>query len=285
MISELARSRRVLLAATTGLLADARIPEPRREAVRLWGELAGGHPGEALLRPEEPADPGFGARLLEAARRRATGEPLAHVAGRIGFRRLILRADRRALIPRPETEGLVDLLLARVRGGRVADVGTGGGALALSLAQEGGFERVLGVDLSAEALALAQENRRTLGFGIDLARGDLCAPIAAEALDALVSNPPYLTDREYATLDPSVRAWEPRAALAGGPDGMAATARLLDDGRRVLRPGGWVALEIDCTRAGDCARLAGELGWHEIAIHADLFGRERYLLARRSTTP
>jgi release factor glutamine methyltransferase len=285
MISDLGVSRRALLAAAADLLAAAGSAEPRREALRLWGELAEGHPGEALLGPEQPAAPAFASRLLEAARRRASGEPLAHIAGRAGFRRLVLSCDRRALIPRPETEGLVDLLLPRARGGRVADVGTGTGALALSLAQEGGFDRVLGVDLSADALALAAENRSATGLGIHLVRGDLCHPVASDSLDALVSNPPYLTDREYAALDQSVRAWEPAVALASGPAGMDATARLLDDGRRVLRPGGWVAIEVDCTRAGECARRAGELGWSEIAIHADLFGRERYLLARRSATP
>jgi release factor glutamine methyltransferase len=286
MISDLVRSRRALLAAGADLLAAAGIAHPRREVLRLWGELAEErHPAEALLRPEQPATPAFASRLLEAVRRRASGEPFAHVVGRTGFRRLLLRSDRRALIPRPETEGLVDLLLPRVRGGRVADVGTGTGALALSLAQEGGFDRVLGVELSPDALALAAENRGATGLAIDLVRGDLCQPLAAGSLDALVSNPPYLTDREYASLDPSVRAWEPAAALASGPEGMDATARLLADGRRVLRPGGWVAIEVDCTRAGECARRAGELGWAEIAIHADLFGRERYLLARRSATP
>jgi release factor glutamine methyltransferase len=284
MISELARTRRDLLVAAAGLLAAAGLAQPRREALRLWAELGGGHPGEALLSPEATVAPAFARRLLDAARRRASGEPLAHVAGRIGFRRLVLRSDRRALIPRPETEGLVDLLLSRVGTGRVADIGTGTGALALSLAQEGGFDRVLGVELSADALALARENREVTGIGVDLVRGDLCGPLAPGSLDALVSNPPYLTDREYATLDSSVRAWEPAAALASGPDGMAATGRLLEEGRRVLRAGGWIAIEVDCTRAGACARRAGELGWSEIAIHADLFGRERYLLARRSAT-
>jgi release factor glutamine methyltransferase len=223
-------------------------------------------------------------RFLGAARRRAAGEPLAHVTGRAGFRHLDLRSDRRALIPRPETEGLVDLLLARVRHGRVADIGTGTGALALSLAQEGGFARVVAVDISADALDLARENRRLTGLPVDLVRGDLCGSLGTGSLDALVANPPYLSDGEHAALDGSVRDWEPALALASGPDGMAATARLLDESRRVLRQGGWLALEVDCTRAGDTARRAGELGWTEPVIHADLFGRERYLLARRSAT-
>ena len=270
-----------LVALATGMLSEAGRGEPRREALRLWRDLLGGHP---VLAPAAAVDDGAATRFLDAARRRAAGEPLAHVTGRAGFRHLDLRCDRRALIPRPETEGLVDLLLARARDGQVADIGTGTGALALSLAQEGGYRRVIAVDISAAALDLARENRRLTGADIDLVRGDLCTALGTAALDALVANPPYLSDGEYASLDGSVRDWEPALALASGPDGMAATARLLDEGRRPLRPGGWLALEVDCNRAGDAARRAGELGWTEIAIHADLFGRERYLLARRSAT-
>ena len=189
-------------------------------------------------------------------RRRAAGEPLAHVTGRIGFRTLQLRSDRRALIPRPETEGLVDLVLARVRTGRIADIGTGSGCLALSLAAEGGFEQVWAVDSSAEALALARGeprgNRRQGGAD---PRRPLRSRCATDSLDAVVSNPPYLTDGEYEALDPSVKQWEPAAALSSGPDGLDATSRLLSDARDVVRPGGWLALEVDCTRA---ARVAAQ---------------------------
>jgi release factor glutamine methyltransferase len=217
-----------------------------------------------------------------AVARRAKGQPLAHVTGTAGFRHLTLRSDARALIPRPETEGLVDLLLARVRTGRVADVGTGTGCLALSLATEGAFDTVVATDVSAAALALAAENRRITGARVSLVRGDLCAPLGVASLDALVSNPPYLTADEYATLDPSVRDWEPRLALESGVEGLDSTTRLLDQARAVLRPGGWLALEVDATRSAACAARAATLGWGDVSIHADLFGRERYLLARRS---
>jgi release factor glutamine methyltransferase len=216
--------------------------------------------------------------------RRALGEPLAYVTGRIGFRHLSLASDSRALVPRPETEGLVELLLLRVRTGRVLDVGTGTGCIALSLAQEGAFSRVVGVDSSPGALDLARINRRLLGLPVDLVRGDLCRPFAADAFDAVISNPPYLTASEYASADGSVRNWEPASALVSGEDGMTATTRLLDEGREVLRPGGWLALEVDCLRAALAAERAGELGWSDVSVHMDLFGRERYLLARRSNT-
>jgi release factor glutamine methyltransferase len=189
------------------------------------------------------------------------------------------------LIPRPETEGLVDLVLERVSGGRVADLGTGSGCIALSLAIERRYDAVLAVDSSADALALAEENRQLTGAGVTLVRGDLTPGLAAGSFDALVSNPPYLTEREYAELDPAVSRWEPREALVSGADGLNATVRLLDEGRRVLRSGGWLALELDASRAAALAALARGLGWGGVEVRVDLFGRERYLLARRSERP
>jgi release factor glutamine methyltransferase len=274
-------SRRALLAEATAELGAAGVSEPRREALRLWAELRRSAT-EAIVEPDAEADPALATRLREAVRRRARGEPLAHVAGHTGFRTLTLRTDRRALIPRPETEGLVDLLLERARTGRVADIGTGTGCLALSLALEGDFDVVLAVDASGEALALAAENRDVLRLPVTLLRGDLCRPLRPGSLDAMISNPPYLTDREYAELDRSVKDWEPAEALVSGPDGLHATVRLLGEASDVLQPGGWLALEVDCTRAGDVAARAESLGWLDVAVHADLFGRERYLLARRS---
>lgn len=281
---EVLPTRRALLSQATAELAAAGVTEPRREALRLWSELRPSA-AEVILEGDAGANPELAAALRDAVRRRALGEPLAHVAGRSGFRRLVLRTDRRALIPRPETEGLVDLLLGRMRSGCVADIGTGTGCLALSLAAEGDFELVAAVDSSEEALGLAAENRDALRLPVTLVRGDLCAPLRPHSLDAVISNPPYLTEREYAELDPSVKAWEPAEALVSGPDGLRATVRLLRESRDVLRPEGWLALEVDCTRAGEVAARAESLGWMDVAIHADLFGRERYLLARRSAEP
>jgi release factor glutamine methyltransferase len=285
MRSDAAPSRVALLAEATAALSAAGVSEPRREALRLWSELRGTSPAEIFLDGEAEAEPAAAAALRVAVRRRAAGEPLGHVAGRIGFRSLLLWSDRRALIPRPETEGLVDLVLARTRTGRAADIGTGSGCLALSLASEGSFTQVVAVDISADALAQAEENRAALGARVDLVRGDLCEPLRPGSLDAVVSNPPYLTEGEYAALDPSVKRWEPAAALVSGPDGLHATGRLLHQARSVLRAGGWLALEVDCTRAAEVAAQAGALGWMDVAIHADLFGRERYMLARRSAQP
>jgi release factor glutamine methyltransferase len=284
-VPDLEQSRRTLLADATASLHAAGVATPRRDALRIWADLAGETPGEGLMRLEGSVDRMAAQAFLAAVERRVRGEPLAHATGWVGFRGLTLRSDPRALIPRPETEGLVDLLLGRVRSGRVADVGTGTGCLALSLAAEGGFAEVVAVELSADALALAGENRALTGVDVGLVRGNLCAPLRSGGLDALVSNPPYLTAGEYAVLDPSVKDWEPRSALESGADGLLATTRLLKEAPRVLRPGGWLVVEVDCTRAAETARRAGALGWTDVAIHADLFGRERYLLARRSEIP
>jgi release factor glutamine methyltransferase len=283
MAPELAVTIRALIREGAACLAAAGIPAARREALALWAAVDSGSLGAGVLDGDRPVGPRV-EPFQAAMRRRVAGEPLAHVTGRAGFRHLELVSDQRALIPRPETEGLVDLVLGAVCTGRVADVGTGSGCLALSLAMEGGFSEVVATDVSSAALSLARENRDRAGARVRLLRGDLCRPLRPGAFDALVSNPPYLTEDEYAVLDPSVRAWEPREALVGGADGLASITRLLDEGRGILRPGGWVAMEVDCSRAAECAGRAGALGWTDVAIHADLFGRERYLLARRSDT-
>ena len=267
-------------------LRRAGIPDARRQAIRIWSELSSIPQAEVLLARNGTVSPPQAVEFRSAIQRRAAGEPMAHVTGWAGFRHLLLRSDRRALIPRPETEGLVDLLLQRVRSGIVADVGTGSGCIALSLALEGLFTRVIGVDCSGEALALARLNAELQGTqgSVSFVRGDLCSPLRHERFDALISNPPYLTRGEYEALDSSVRDWEPALALSSGAEGLDATMRLLEEGPAILRPGGWLALEVDCTRAALAARLAVERGWQAVSIHIDLFDRERYLLAQRSET-
>jgi release factor glutamine methyltransferase len=273
-----------VLAEGRDRLHRAGIAESRREALRIWADLAHVDIARVLVHGSEPADSEAVRLFHRQVMRRCSGEPLAHVTGVIGFRHLTLRSDSRALIPRPETETLVDLLLSRVRTGRVADIGTGSGCLALSLAQEGDYSEVVGVDCSSPALGLARLNGKLAELPLTLVQGDLCAPLRPAAFDALVSNPPYLTAAEYSGLDASVRNWEPAMALVSGSDGLEATARLLDEGQFALRVGGWLALEVDCSRAALAAARARALGWDDVTIHMDLFGRERYLLARRSNT-
>jgi len=281
-VTELSGSLTGLLAEARKILGTAGIPEPAREALLLWADMSDEPAAGVLLASSRTLDPDLAAVFLGAVERRARGEPLSYVTGWTGFRLLKLRIDRRALIPRPETEGLVELLLERVGGGRVADVGTGSGCIALSLATEGRYDRVIAIDRSPAALALAAVNRELVGAPVTLVRGDLTAPLRSRSLDGLVSNPPYLTATEYRDLDTSVAGWEPRDALVSGDDGLDATIRLLHDGSRVLRSGGWIALELDVNRAATVAELARTREWEAVEVRADLFGRERYLLARRS---
>ncbi len=270
------------LDAAASRLRSAGIAEPRREAERLWGGLRREGRSAAILARTEPLHREDDRVFADAVRRRASGEPLAYVTGWCGFRHLELRIDRRALIPRPETELLVELLLRRVSGGTIADIGTGSGCIALSLLTEGRFGRVIAIDRSRAALDLARENAALVGRRPLFVRGDLATSLPADTCDAIVSNPPYLTVAEHGALEPAVRDWEPREALASGPDGMEATRALLADGLRVVRPGGCIALELDASRAGLAGRSASAAGWTNVSVINDLFGRERYLLAQRS---
>jgi release factor glutamine methyltransferase len=270
-----------LLQAAAGRLQAAGVSEPRREARRIWQDLMDGRTLPIDEREVEIAE-ADAARLTQAITRRAAGEPAAHVTGLVGFRRLTLRSDARALIPRPETEGLVELVLQRQPEGSVIDVGTGTGCIALALADEGRYRRVVGLDRSATALSLAAENVRRTGSAVHLVRGDLLQAVKPGSVDAVVSNPPYLTDGEYASLDRSVRDWEPAAALASGADGLEATRRLLPMAAEALRPRGWLALEVDALRAGDVAAIAQAAGWADVMVHMDLFGRARFVVARKS---
>ena len=273
----------VVLQRAVDRLRHEGIPDSRRQVFSIWSEISGDRWSAVLGQCRVPEADKVD-RFVQAIERRAQGEPLAYVTGTIGFRHLTVQTDRRALIPRPETEGLVDLLLQRVRGGVVADVGTGTGCLALSLALEGGFDQVLAIDNSHDALELARQNvaATSARSPARVIQGDLCTSLAGGTLDALVSNPPYLSTDEYAALDPSVRDWEPAAALIAGADGLEITSRLLNEARGLLRPGGWLALEVDCSRADRAAQHAVRSGWENVSIHQDLFGRERYVLAQRS---
>jgi release factor glutamine methyltransferase len=277
-------SVREALAEAREMLRVAGIADARRESLHLWGAVTGRNPGVDLLADDAMADPVVLARLRALTTRRAGGEPLAYVTGTMDFRHLSLLSDRRALIPRPETEGLVEVALQCTRTGIAADIGTGSGAIALALRQEGAFSEVIGIDLSPAALELALVNAGHTGLAVTWLEGDLLAPLGHRQVDLLVSNPPYLTEAEFLGCDRSVRDYEPKMALVSGDDGMLTTRALLDHGRRVVTPGGWIALEVDCGRADVTAHLAEELGWSAVHVLDDLFGRARYVRAQLRTT-
>lgn len=212
--------------------------------------------------------------LLEPlVRRREQREPLAYILGSWGFRQLVLRTDRRALVPRPETEILVDrclALLGREGEPRVLDLGTGTGAIALAIADERPGARVTGVDSSVDALGLARENASLLGLPVELREGGI--ETAAEGWDLVVSNPPYVSLTEIEGLEPEVRDWEPRAALVG--------ERVHAEVARRARTT-WLALEVGDGQAGNVASELAGLGYGAIRISRDLARRQRVVEGRR----
>ena len=231
-------------------------------------------------------------RARAAAAKRGRGAPLAYAVGRACFRHLTLDVDERVLIPRPETEMLVELVLERADGwhGLAVDVGTGCGAIALALASEGPFARVLATDVSADALAVAAANSRMLSARgalraeISLAQGALLAPLRArrERADVVVSNPPYIAYDEAAALPADVRDWEPPVALFSGGQGLDASAQLVREAADALVAGGLLALEVDARRASLVVELAArDTRYRDIGVHLDLAGRERFVLAVR----
>jgi release factor glutamine methyltransferase len=224
-----------------------------------------------------------------AASRRASGAPFAYAAGRAAFRHLTLDVDDRVLIPRQETEVLIDEVLAAVgpnEGGVAIDVGTGSGAIALALASEGPFARVIATDVSRDALDVARHNAAlcapALRAPVEFRHGSLLAPVRDVRARVVVSNPPYIAFEEAASLPASVRDWEPALALYSAMDGMAATAAIVKQAADILEPNGLLALEVDARRASLAAELAASDGrYGDVRVRLDLAGRERFVLALR----
>lgn len=220
-----------------------------------------------------------------------TGAPQQYATGQAAFRHLELFVDRSVLIPRPETEVLVDIVLSRAGSARIAaDVGTGSGAIAIALATEGKFERVIATDVSSEALEVARRNAdayaASIGGRLELREGSLVEPLAGERIDVLVSNPPYIADDEMDSLPSEVRDWEPHIALASGPDGLDATRELIETAPDVLVPGGLLVMEVDCRRAERAADiLRGDGRYDGVEILPDLTGRLRFVAARLRSKP
>jgi len=206
--------------------------------------------------------------------RREAREPLAYVLGEWGFRRLTLKVDGRVLVPRPETEVVVERCLARIAGmpePRVLDVGTGSGAIALAIADEHPGARVTGIDASKDALDVAATNVGRTALPVELVLGDLFDGLPAGTWDLVVSNPPYVRPDEIESLAPEVRDWEPRAALVGE----GATEAIADGALGVLRPGGALVLESAASEAGRVADRLRELAYLDIVTTQDLTKRDR----------
>jgi release factor glutamine methyltransferase len=275
-----------LAAELETILRDAGIDHPRREAGDIIAEIVDAPRFWVAQHRDDLVAPVVIELARAAALKRARGAPFAYAVGRAAFRHLRLVVDERVLIPRQETEVLVDEILKRVPGGVVADVGTGSGAIALALASEGSYDFVIATDVSTAALAVAAENlRRCVGVlrcPVELVAGSLLAPLEGRRVDAVVANPPYIAHAEARALPETVRNWEPPTALFSGEDGMRDTAELIRRAPAVLRAGGLLALEVDARRAGRAADLArAEPRLRDVIVRPDLTGRDRILLATR----
>lgn len=255
-------------------LADAGCDTPRVDAEVLLGHVLGTTRSALLADSRRLLTDAEAAELAGLTERRERREPLAYVLGEWGFRRLVLRVDPRVLVPRPETEVVVERCLAHIAGigePRVLDVGTGSGAIALAIADEHRGARVTGIDASADALAVAGENMARTGLSVELQVGNLFVGLPPGPWDLVVANPPYVSPDEIESLAPEVRDWEPRSALVGE----GATEAVARSARDVLRPGGVLILETADTSADRVADLLRELGYSGVELTRDLTGRDR----------
>lgn len=280
-----------LLAEAVRLLEGAGVPTPRQDAEWLLAHLLGVERWALHLEPERPVPSDAALGFAGLVARRSEGEPLQHLLGWEAFCGLTLRVSPQALIPRPETELLVEWALQILRGsGRagspalVIDLCTGSGAIACALACSLPRVSVVAVEISSGALAVARENVRALGVAgqVKLVRGDLYAPFGRVAADLAIANPPYIPSGELGALPIAVRDFEPRQALDGGPDGMTVHRRIIAEAGQHLRQRGWLLMEAGEGQPDTLARALAETGVFEaIEIRKDLPGRDRMIGARR----
>jgi release factor glutamine methyltransferase len=271
---------------TTEFLASKGIESPRLNAELIVGRGLGLARMKLYLDFERPLTEEELSAVREMVRRRARREPLQYVLGTVEFSGLCLKTDPRALIPRPETELLVETVVARCAAApeRILDLGTGGGAIALALARAFPQASVTAVDASAEALSLAVENASSTGLSdrVSFSRSDWFSGLPeGETYDLIVSNPPYLSEEELGASEPEVRDFEPSAALASGDGGFADLARIIRESAAALSPGGMLALE---TGIGHHARAEAEAraaGYELTESLRDLTDRDRFFLAWR----
>jgi release factor glutamine methyltransferase len=295
-----------LLEAATRYLRRSRSSSPRLDAELLLGQILGLERSELRCESERQVGPCAADAYSGLVARRGGHEPVAYILGRAHFRHLSLKVTPAVLIPRPETEELVEAALEVLRrkpawGGLtapavpaagatsasiagpapaasplIADIGTGSGAIALSLAQEAGL-RVLATDSNAAALKVAAANAAATGLQgfVEFRKADLLSRVADNSLHLVISNPPYIRSDELPALDPDVRLFEPPSALDGGPDGLAVYRRLVPEAARALRPGGTLLLEVGYDQAQAVGALALDAGFALVNVRQDLSQKDR----------
>jgi release factor glutamine methyltransferase len=266
------------LAGATDAIAAAGAETPRLDAEVMLGAITGLDAAAIVAHPERPLSGAEARAFAEAVRRRVRREPVAYITGRQAFRHIELAVDPRVLIPRPETELLVETAL-ELEPDTVLEVGAGSGAVALAVADELPSAQVVATDTSTRALVVAAANAERLGLG-GRVRFDPGTLPEADGFDLVLANLPYVSEKEWLTLAPELTDHEPREALVAGPTGLEAISALLDS--LAARPG-WaraVALEHGMGQADAVAELAAAAGFEEIDRRADLAGIDRLVLAR-----
>ena len=278
-----AASAREALVAATDALAAAGVGSPRLDAELLLAEATGDDRARLVADPEREVDAASARRFGAMVRRRLAREPVAYILGRKGFRHLELAVDGRALIPRPETELLVEVAL-ELRPRTVLDVGTGSGALALAIAGELADASVTAVDTSADAIAVARSNAEALGLAdrvtFDVVSSSLSMSVISRQCDLVVANLPYVSEAEWEGLEPEITRWEPREALVAGPTGLEVIEGLLGEGA-VGGGVGAIALEVGAGQALTVVELVRRAGFERAETRADLAGIERVVVGRR----
>jgi release factor glutamine methyltransferase len=281
-----ARTALELARQAADVLRERGLENARLEAELLLASVLGIVRLDLYLQFDRPVDEAELDRFRGAVRRRLRREPLQYIVGEAAFRQLVLKVDPRVLIPRPETEILVGEVLKWSRGRRepsALDIGTGSGAIALSLAHEGEFGRIVATDVSADALDVARANAARLGLGdrIEFRLGEAWRAVAQdERFDIVASNPPYVAERDRDGLQPEVLEWEPAGALFAGDDGRAVIDALIEGAPAHLERGGLLAIEVGETQArAVIERVHAHGGYGRAHIVPDLTGRERVVLA------
>lgn len=255
---------------------------PRLDAELLLGYALGLDRVHLIIEFQRELSPDELARYRQLIRRRREGEPVAYVLGQREFYGLVMRVDRRVLIPRPDTETLVEVALACTRRrslfGDALDLCTGSGCVAIAFAKHRPTWRSTGIDVSGDALQVARDNALRLGtlWNMRWLEGDLCAPLATdERFDLITANPPYIPTRDIAQLEPGIRDFEPRLALEAGADGLEVARRVVHEAAPRLRAGGVLAVEVGADQAEEVAQLFEDAGLEAIERTRDYGGHER----------
>ena len=276
-----------ILKASTEFLAARDVFEPRKACELLMSRLFNCRPLELYVRFESALTENQVAAMRRGVKRLAAGEPAQYIVGQVSFMQRPFRVDKRALIPRPETEELVDAVLGNEavwRGERpaVCEVGTGSGCIVVSLALAKPQAEYVATDISAQALELAGVNAAALGAEklVRFCQCDLADAVEPDSLDAVVANLPYISTGDWEKLPRHIRDYEPRTALDGGPDGLGIIREIVPDAWFALKPGGMVFLEIGADQAARVSQILSDAEFLDVKVAKDLAGHDRVVSAR-----